>query len=145
MTMNMNEPTTWDQLKKFPQDIQRAYIEGIRDAFDPTNHMLADLLGLRATSLAGIIARLGIPSRKGYKPSPKMDAWERFRSGQSTVTLPVDPLKLNVAEGVINVHVDPQPLNVVEDLPEQQQVQLLDFCRALRELGATSFSFSVQF
>lgn len=47
ITMNMNQPTTWEQFKKCSADLQKMYLKSLCDKFSCTKSDLANMFGVR--------------------------------------------------------------------------------------------------
>ena len=77
VTYRMNEPLTWDELKSYPEDVQREYVTGLRNKYGVTSRCVAEMLGLKPSSFYGLGFN-GIFSR-GYKMTPEQKAgWSQF-------------------------------------------------------------------
>ena len=76
-TYKMNEPLKWEELKSYPDDVQREYVTGLRNKYGVTSRCVAEMLGLKPSSFYGLGFN-GIFSR-GYKMTPEQKAgWDQF-------------------------------------------------------------------
>ena len=66
-TYTMNVPHTKKELNKWPEDMQREYIKGIIDKYNPSNKDLGIMLGIAETTACTYVHKLGL--RNTMKPT----------------------------------------------------------------------------
>ena len=83
-TMAMNKPITWAELNSYPADVQREYINGLREKYQATDRMLGKMLGVTDSAVQIKRKDLGgewthIPSRLSYKDTDaRNELWAEF-------------------------------------------------------------------
>lgn len=56
----LNEPMTWSEFKKLPDDIKVMYIKALREKFNCFDSAIADMMGINKCSFSNEIKRLGL-------------------------------------------------------------------------------------
>lgn len=90
-TYNLNEPMTWKSFKAMPLDIQQEYLDGVQRRFDVRQAPLADMFGVRATSMCHYFKLKGLKwgaARCELSKKDALDAWEKFVYGTEASAIP---------------------------------------------------------
>lgn len=64
-TYRLNDPMTWREFKKLPDDIKIAYIKNLREKFEVPNKALAEAMHVTYGYFSGILRTLGLGVGKG--------------------------------------------------------------------------------
>lgn len=77
----LNEPMTWKEFKKMPDDLKRSYLDAITQKFNAPKTELAKMFGVNHKTLTIEMNRLGCG--KSYRGKLKWDedAFEKWRNG----------------------------------------------------------------
>ena len=90
-TYDMNKPHTLRDLKLWPADLRHEYMRNIIDKYQPSNYMIADMLGCAKGYVSTLLPRyFGISRTKGYRPAKDQATlyeWAKFMG-----RIPSDPL-----------------------------------------------------
>lgn len=90
-TYNLSEPMTWKSFKAMPLDIQQEYIDGVQRRFDVRQAPLADMFGVRATSMCHYFKQNGIKwgaVKCERSKDEALNAWEKFVYGTEASAIP---------------------------------------------------------
>ena len=91
MTYNLNEPMEWKSFKKLPVDIQRLYLENLRDNYGANAKVVAEkLFGITPNAFSAYTRKhsVSVFSRNGGKAA--LDIFDEFLLGKS---LEIEKLK----------------------------------------------------
>ena len=81
ISYRLNEPLTWEVLKTYPKDIQKQYLELIRNRYHPTKQAVQSMLGINEYRINLISKEFCFTWPKGGAPDPDKDdaflAWWR--------------------------------------------------------------------
>ena len=77
---DMGKPMTYQNFKNMPEDLQRAYLQGIQERFHPTQRTIGELWGISHDSVGIWLRKLGVaPSGgRGKRADFDKDAWEAW-------------------------------------------------------------------
>lgn len=84
----LNEPMSWKEFKKMPDDIQAQYLRGILERFDPEMNMVARLMKCSACTLSKRMKELGVRPRRGGSHDP--DRNDAFLAWWNGITFPTE-------------------------------------------------------
>lgn len=77
---DMGKPMTYQNFKKMPEDLQRAYLQGIIERFHPTQRIIGELWGISHDSVGIWLRKLGVSPAggRGKRSNFDKDAWEAW-------------------------------------------------------------------
>ena len=78
VSINLNEPTTWDEFREWPTDIQAEYIKKLEATYRVTSPLIAKMMGVSDIYFREYRRTKGFPSARGGFRNPDLDAWEKF-------------------------------------------------------------------
>lgn len=82
----LNDPMKWKEFKYMPQDLQRTYITGLRDAFGAHNKAIFSMLGISDAAGSKYFSKIGLALGKGKTPGKfKEEAWTRWMNGEEEI------------------------------------------------------------
>ena len=87
-TYDMGKPMVWKDFSKLPDDIKRAYIEGLIAKYRATANQMAQMFGISKTYVDHTCARLNIKRPKGGQPTQEL---RERRLAEWNAFLGVDP------------------------------------------------------
>lgn len=86
MSYRLNEPMKWAEFKAMPEDIQRQYVQLLRERYGVSNSNLADMFETSRPAASKQFSMLGLEhSKKGAKVRDK-EGWEKFLERGSAET-----------------------------------------------------------
>lgn len=79
----LNDPMTWKEFKRMPDDIKITYIQLLRQKFSPYDASIAEMLGCHRVTFAQEIKRLGlnVGKKNGGVRTWDMEAWLAWTQG----------------------------------------------------------------
>lgn len=93
-TYNLNAPMTWDQFKYMPNDLQREYLEKLRNRFNVTNGELGKMFGVTGDAIRKYCHshKLGDLVDKHWMTNEEKERWRVFveETVSSMPTLPIE-------------------------------------------------------
>lgn len=90
-TYNLKQPTDWAGLKAMPADLQKQYIERLRQDYKANAQAIAQMLGVGTSALRALTAQLDItfPRGGGGKMSAaEQKRWREFTTGEAPEEMP---------------------------------------------------------
>lgn len=77
-TYRLNEPMTWQEFKKMPEDIRREYILGLRERYDASTGMFSSMFGVSKTVFLRELKALNIPATNVMPTKGSLAEWDEF-------------------------------------------------------------------
>lgn len=77
-TYDMAKPVGWAAFKQWPEDLQRAYLLGLREKFNVIDSEIAEMFGVTQKTVSNLKARLGISNGKYKRKFKRADEWKEF-------------------------------------------------------------------
>lgn len=113
----LNEPMTWKEFKKMPDDLKRSYLDAITQRFNAPKTELTKMFGVNYKTLTIEMNRLGCG--KSYRGKLKWDetAFEKWRNGATEVETPVEEINVPVEAPVEENDV---PVAVSDEEPAEE-------------------------
>ena len=127
VSMNPNKPMNHSQYKMLPDNLRREYLHHLKDTYNPTLRMLADMFGKSNSWVVTERNRLGVAGKGTTSPATKkeMAAWNAFLGVADQEEEAATPAQEPAAE--------PEPVNKPaeeEKLPKIRNtstLEMLDF------------------
>lgn len=136
-TYKLNEPMSWKEFKRMPDDIQSQYLKGIISKYDPDAIAMGQMFKTTAETVRRRMKELGIKPKKGGRPDPnRNDAFLTWLHGIPTES-----------GGVVEDTVEPaevEEVKTVAELPGRKLAPLsghMTLCGTPAEIGETIASF----
>lgn len=91
-TYKMNEPLTWKEFRKMPDDIKIMYIKALRQKYHVPNTYIAEMMGVHRVGFSNEMSRLGLRPEGNARR-----AWDRegffawCKQGKSADNQPEEP------------------------------------------------------
>lgn len=74
----INEPMKWAEFKAMPEDIQRQYVQILRDRYGANNQNLSEMFRIARPAVSKHLKMLGMPSLKKGSRLHDKEGWEKF-------------------------------------------------------------------
>ena len=136
-TYKLNEPMSWKEFKRMPDDIQSQYLKGIISKYDPDAIAMGQMFKATAETVRRRMKELGIKPKKGGRHDPdRNDAFFAWLHGNPTES-----------GGVVVDTVEPaevEEVKTVAELPGRKLAPLsghMTLCGTPAEIGETIASF----
>ena len=91
----INQPITYAEFKRYPDDLKKQYVQKLRDMFDVSDTDIAAMMGVNVKTLTACLAKIG--ARGGRRGKRKADYvafenWKRDNGGAQSecIQLPTD-------------------------------------------------------
>ncbi len=140
-TYHLNDPMTWNEFKKLPDDIKIAYIKNLREKFEVPNKALAEAFGVGNGYFSELLRKLGLGlgkcaggASKKWVRTPNALAFIEFWYGPAeTVGPSIDICEEDVMSVQDNVEDVNEPPTSTESLlgacaPSHGQLGFYDAC-----------------
>lgn len=73
---NLNQPMSWAEYKKLPDDLKEQYLRKLRERYGATATGIGKMMGVNRVTVSRELENFGIPAaNRGTRPSPE---WENF-------------------------------------------------------------------
>ena len=85
MTYNLSKPMTWVEFKYMPEDLQKQYLEKLRNEYGARGTELAEMFGINKGSLSQYCKRRNwniFEHSGGYRDKHSRMKWQRFLDGE---------------------------------------------------------------
>lgn len=109
----LNEPMTWEEFKRMPDDIKISYIKLIREKFNAFDSAIAEMMGVSKVTLSLEIKRLGLGHGTKHGGNRTWNEREAFYAW---------------AHGVLVAATVEESTEAVEQPEERQMASLEDIC-----------------
>lgn len=136
-TYKLNEPMSWKEFKRMPDDIQSQYLKGIISKYDPDAIAMGQMFKTTAETVRRRMKELGIKPKKGGRHAPDRNAaFLAWLHGIPTET-----------GGAVEDTVEPaevEEVKTVAELPGRKLAPLsghMTLCGTPAEIGETIASF----
>lgn len=96
-TYKLNEPMTWKEFKKMPDELRREYISGIEQRFNAPRTEIAKMFDVSYGSLRAELAGLGFGVAYRGKSKWEEAAFEKWCNGATEAEIPVEENDVPVA------------------------------------------------
>lgn len=133
---HMEKPVEWEVFKKWPEDLQRAYLIGLREKFNVIDVEIAEMLGCSRATVSFLKKRLGIANGKYKRGKLREAEWKAFLNGD-----PMEP-NLPVVEVVTLEETRPvrkpetEIVQPCENVAQVEEEQIDEKPRTLENIGA---------
>ena len=80
----LNDPMSWKEFKKMPDDLKVTYIKLLREKYNPFDSAIADVIGINKVTFSQEIKRLGLGHGKkhgGRRAWPEREAFYAWAAG----------------------------------------------------------------
>ena len=115
-TYSLQQPMSWEQFKVLPNDLKKEYLEYLKENFNASNYMVAEMLGVSKGFFSNYLATCSIQGRHGGS-NPRPDALEKkaFKEWWSGETVDVNEFIKATREAIEEANeVIETPAEVVE-------------------------------
>lgn len=127
---HMEKPVEWKVFKKWPEDLQRAYLLGLREKFNMIDVEIAEMFGCSRNSVSFLKKRLGIANGKYKREKLREAEWKAFLNGD-----PMEP-KLPEVEVVTLEETRPDYKPETETVEPVEAEEIEEKPRNLENIGA---------
>ena len=96
----LNDPMSWKEFKKMPDDLKVTYIKLLREKYNPFDSAIADVIGINKVTFSQEIKRLGLGHGKKHGGSRAWPEREAFYAWAAGVPANVTPEEVEEPEVV---------------------------------------------
>ena len=136
MTYNLNAPMTYAAFKDMPTDLQRRYLDKLRNGFGFTDVMLGEMFDLHYTSILNLRRKLNVggavPKMWGEQAEARAAAWRKFLGAEA------DPYEeTQICDGIEDQPDEPceasESVEATEDLTDMERAVEAFYAEAAEE------------
>ena len=118
-SINLNAPMTYHEFKQLPDTLKIKYLEHLRDYYEVSITLIANMFGRAQTTLQAVINKLGLkgtfPINRRNLPSHVLDRWNTFLNSGEEVEEPKEE-KAPVINTIMSLpEPDPIPYKTVSN------------------------------
>lgn len=148
VTINMNKPYTYKELKKASEDVQRQYIKRLQDEYNASVRLLGPMLGISYQTVRNYLDRLGLtrPKHTGRPNAEQRAAFEKFCNSQLEEVAVEPEVERTPAKAERVVELDDDQFNML-DINFHIDGQAFAVCKKLISMiGADAYgTFNITF